>query len=234
MAAAWHRRAASQVTQPPPLPPWITQAPEEYSDPDPKLDEDFTGHVADAAADDMTLTVAQQSQMRAEARDATTLPPKNSEAQKTVAIGGRMLQLLEGEIDVADLDDSELMSGTFRDQSGSLRSSNKLIPKAMHQELMRRILNRGTERIRSDFFDAIDTVTGIMKNDTVDPAVRLRAANIIIDRVAGKVADKIDLTMEVKKYEHVITEIVREMPDAGQTAPEILDAVLVEVDDDDV
>lgn len=181
----------------------------------------------------MSLTVMQQSQARAEARDATPLPEK-TDAKKTVAIGGRMLQLLEGDIDVADLDDEELMRGEFRDQSGSLRSNNKLIPKAMHQELMRRILNRGTERIRSDFFDAIDTVTDIMKNDDVDPAVRLRAASIIIDRVAGKVADKIDLTMEVKKYEHVITEIVRTMPDDDQTGSEILDAVLVEVEDDDV
>lgn len=233
MAASWHRRAASQVTQPPPLPPWIIQAPEEYNDPaPPPLNEDFTGRVADAAADDMSLTIMQQSQARAEARDATPLPEK-TDAKKSVAIGGRMLQLLEGDIDVADLDDEELMRGEFRDQSGSLRSSNKLIPKTMHQELMRRILHRGTERIRSDFFSAIDTVTEIMKDSTVDPAVRLRAANIIIDRVAGKVADKIDLTVDVRKYEHVITEIVREMPDDDQTGSEILDAVLVEVDDDD-
>lgn len=232
MAAAWHRRAASQVTQPPPLPPWIIQAPEEYSDPPPPPREDFTGRVADAAADDMSLTIIQQSQARAEARDAAPLPEK-TDAKKSVAIGGRMLQLLEGDIDVADLDDEELMRGEFRDQSGSLRSSNKLIPKTMHQELMRRILHRGTERIRSDFFSAIDVVTAIMRDETVDPAVRLRAANTIIDRVAGKVADKIDLTVDVRRYEHVITEIVREMPDDDQTGSEILDAVLVEVDDDD-
>lgn len=234
MAASWHRRAASQVTQPPPLPPWIIQAPEEYNDPaPPPLNEDFTGRVADAAADDMSLTIMQQSQARAEARDATPLPEK-TDAKKSVAIGGRMLQLLEGDIDVADLDDEELMRGEFRDQSGSLRSSNKLIPKTMHQELMRRILHRGTERIRSDFFSAIDVVTAIMRDETVDPAVRLRAANTIIDRVAGKVADKIDLTVDVRRYEHVITEIVREMPDDDQTGSEILDAVLVEVADDDV
>lgn len=167
-----------------------------------------------------------QAKAREQARQDSPLPPVKNRNMLQVNVSGRMKQLIEGEITVDDLDDEELMSGNFRDASGNLTGNrSKLIPKSVHQEVMRRILQRGQERIRSDYFNALDVVSDIMSDDQNDPAVRLRAANMIIERTAGKTPEKVELSLEVKKYEQIATSIIREIPE------DIEEAELVEDDD---
>ena len=139
-----------------------------------------------------------------------------------VRLSARAQALVSGELSPEDLDDEELMTGSFRDKSGKLHSTNKLIPKAMHQEIMRRILQRGQEKIRQDFFGALDVVSEIMYDDQNDPSIRLRAANMIIERTAGKTPEKVELSVEVKKYEDVAVSILRELPEGIEEA-EIVD-----------
>lgn len=179
-----------------------------------------------AAAADPDSDYPIQVDARQKAREQLPLPDTQlSTTPMTVQVTGRMKQLISGEITVDDLDDEELMSGQFRDKSGNLNGRSKVVPKAMHQEMQRRLLQRGHEKIRSDFFDAIDVVGSIMRDDQNDPAVRLRAANTIIERTAGKTPEKVEMSVEVKKYEEVAVSIMREIP------PEVEEAEIVDDED---
>lgn len=177
------------------------------------------------AGDDHDAPYAEQAAARTERRLERGLPMKKAghrRGAEQVLVTGRMADLLNGDLSVDDLDDEELMSGMLRDQTGKLNGRNKLIPKVMHQEIMRRILQRGQEKIRSDYFKALDVVGDIMDDDTNDPAIRLRAANMIIERIAGKTPEKVELSVEVKKYEDVAVSILRELPEGIEEA-EIVD-----------
>lgn len=195
------------------------------------------GAVAAASRDaaDEDLPLEERTAVRAAARAANPLPKQGKLAKHALQLNvtGRMRQLIEGEIDVSDLDDEELMSGSFRDGSGKLNPGrNKVIPKSMHQEIVRRILERGQEKIRSDYFNALDTVADIMQDTDNDAAVRLRAAAMIIDRIAGKTPEKVELSVEVKPYEAIVTKIMRELP-ADIAAADIVDGEIVDEDDEE-
>lgn len=180
------------------------------------------------AGDDHDAPYEEQAAARAQRRAERGLPMKKAGHRRgshEVLVTGRMADLLNGDLSVDDLDDEELMSGMLRDKTGKLNSRNKLIPKSMHQELMRRILQRGQEKIRSDYFKALDVVGDIMDDSNNDPAIRLRAANMIIERIAGKTPEKVELSVEVKKYEEVAVNILRELPD------DIEEAELVDEDE---
>lgn len=180
----------------------------------PPITEHVVGAVSEEAANE-DLPLEERAALRAEARKAAQLPPPGKKTKQALVIHltGRMRQLMEGEISVADLDDEELMSGSFRDGSGRLNpGANKVIPKSMHQEIMRRILERGQEKIRSDYFNALDVVAEIMEDTDNDANVRLRAASMIIDRIAGKTPEQVQLSVEVKPYEAIVSKIMRELP----------------------
>lgn len=175
--------------------------------------EGLVAAVSEEAANE-DLPLEERAELRAEARRASPLPPRSPKEKQALVlhVTGRMRELIEGRIDVGDLDDEELMSGQFRDGSGKLNGRSKVIPKTMHQEIMRRILERGQEKIRGDYFRALDVVAEIMEDTDNDAGIRLRAASMIIDRIAGKTPEQVQLSVEVKPYEAIVSKIMREMP----------------------
>lgn len=144
---------------------------------------------------------------RAEAvADRRVMPPPT----KTKS---RMQQLIDGDISVDELDDEELQRGKVRSADGRFHAGNsEMVPRKLHDAMMRRILQRGAQRIREDFFNAIDTVSEIMLDSDVDPSIRLRAAGMIIDRIAGKTPEKVEVALEVKPWETVMSRIYKAVP----------------------
>lgn len=215
-------------TSGPPLPPPPTAgAPLAWEEtepvpPQPQLDDEIIGGIPEP--EDPELVTAPTPSEIAEFK-------RKYRATK-VQVTHRAAQFMRGEITVRDLDDEELKRGRFRDSDGKFRGrSASLIPAEFHEEVMRRMLERGTEKIQHDFITAIETVVDVMKYST-DDAVRLRAANVIIERYAGKTADRVDLTVAVKPWEQTLKGIMKAPP------PELLqlgviDAVIVGDGDDD-
>ena len=135
--------------------------------------------------------------------------PKRPQAQITE----RALAFMHGDITVADLDDEELRRGRFRDSNGKFRTGTaSKVPRAFHQELVRRLLDRGGEKLRSNFFDAVDVIAEIMNDTENEPAVRLRAADLIMTRVAGKPVDRVEMKVEVAEWEATMKGIIRTPP----------------------
>jgi hypothetical protein len=147
----------------------------------------------------------------------------------------RWRQLVDGDITVDDLDDEELMKGKVRSRNGTFQGTDPvMIPKKMHDALVRRILSRGAEKIRADFFDAIDVIGSIARDESVDPAIRLKAATTVLERVAGRTPEKVELSMEVKPWERAMDGIYRVIPPEAVDAPATKAEVVYEDQDPDI
>jgi len=173
---------------------------------------------------------AQYEEYEPTAGTPTEERPPRKQSRVKVMVTGRMAQLLRGEITVDDLDDEELRRGELRNAAGGFSGTKtQLVPREMHDAMVRRLLQRGQEKLRHDYFAAIDTMTSIALDDTVDPAVRLRAADMVITRVAGKPVEKVELAVEVKPYEGVVKKIFKARPSIEAS---VVEAELVDDDDE--
>lgn len=114
-----------------------------------------------------------------------------------IRLRGRYAEFLSGKITVEDLDDDELANGRLKCRDGTFRGRPPaVIPTTMVQAMRREWLSRADAKLREALMDrGIGTLTDLAKNSP-DDGVRLRAAQAIIDRTMGKVADKIEIKAE--------------------------------------
>lgn len=131
-------------------------------------------------------------------------------------------------ITVADLDDEELQRGQVRDSDGRFRTGPaRRIPKEFHDELMRRIIERGVDKMRANYLNSIDVIVDqIVMDKTVDIRLRGEYAKYVIERLGGKTPDRVEHAVALKPWEVTLQKIVTEIPvDDG-----IYDAEVVEED----
>lgn len=118
-------------------------------------------------------------------------------AAEKVRVQGRMAAFMKGDLTVEDLDDEELARGQFRDANGNFGGRpNKLIPREVQQEMIKRLLARGDELWRSGYNIAIKVHLEIAADPNNSPADRMKAAQYLIERVAGKTPDRIHIAAE--------------------------------------
>lgn len=116
---------------------------------------------------------------------------------KKTRVTGRMARFLAGELTVDDLDEEELARGQFRDERGQFSGRpNKLIPREIQQEFIRRLLQHGDEIWRQGYNIAIRVHLEICADPNNSPSDRLKAAQYLIERVAGKTPDRIHIAAE--------------------------------------
>lgn len=111
---------------------------------------------------------------------------------------GRYVDLIEGRILVEDLDDDELSRGQLKAKDGTFRGRPpRLIPNELVQAMRREWLGRAEAKLREALLKGgIGVLVELAENDTIDPAVRLRAADKIIERTMGKVPDRVTIATE--------------------------------------
>lgn len=188
-------------------------------------------------------------QAEASEEDFLVDPPTEAEKEQAKLTRGlrppprvneRHRLFLLGELTVHDLDDEELARGQFRGHNNRFSRGGKLdkIPKAFHEEVIRRILERGEEQMRRDYLTSIEAVKGVMLNPMSSGTEVLKAADMIMTRVAGKPRDTVDVTIAVKPWEQTLRGIIRTPPPEllGDTSPEIVydhDGELEGDDDED-
>lgn len=117
--------------------------------------------------------------------------------------------------DLSDWDDEELRRGQKRDKRGKWSGRPpRLIPKALHDELVRRTLDAAAEEMRSNLVSAVEALTKIAKDTEVEPKDRLKAITTIMDRVMGKAPDKIEVSATIKPWEEALQGgVVRDIED---------------------
>lgn len=114
---------------------------------------------------------------------------------------------------VATLSPEELVRGQLKDHEGKFRGRPpKWIPAEFYQACIRQLLKQGELMWREAFYDSIKVFSDIAKNEALDPKDRLKAAQYVIERVAGKTPDKVEVSV-VQPWEAIIGGIVAEAED---------------------
>jgi len=105
--------------------------------------------------------------------------------------------ILGGEADLSLWTTEELVRGTRKDKNGRWAGRPPVVvPKAIHDELVSRKMMQAHELLRDNLCEAINVLVTIAKDKRADGAVRVKAANTIIERVLGKVPERVHLAQD--------------------------------------
>lgn len=114
---------------------------------------------------------------------------------------------------VETLTPEELVLGRLKSISGDFRGRPpKWVPSEFHAACVRELMRRGDEIWRGAYLQAIKAYSDIAQDEDLDPAVRLKASQYIIERLAGKVPDRVEIAA-ADPWETIIGGIVAEAED---------------------
>lgn len=144
----------------------------------------------------------------------------------------RYRQFMAGQLTVDDLEDEELAACGFRASNGSIFKP-KNVPRELAQAFTRAIYERAQVELRSLTVEAAQTMGEIMKNKTVEPDIRLKAALSIVERNLGKTPQVLAIT-DTKAYEEVFDGIMPVTREQSRAARELgsgtIDAEIVDIE----
>lgn len=116
-----------------------------------------------------------------------------------------------GYLTVKDLDDEELRAGRCREANGIIPTSKNphavMIPQDKYDEMVREHELRFQERLRQNLDDMLDVMISVAKDDTAEPRDKFEAAKYLFERTAGRTAETVKHTVELKPWEGVLTDI---------------------------
>lgn len=118
-------------------------------------------------------------------------------------------------------DDEEILRGRQRNASGGF--SRGLLqtrhPNDEHAEHIQRVLSEGLTLLRSNLPSAIRTLAEVCNDKNAPSAARVRAAELILDRVLGKAPQTVHIT-GTSPFEQLIAGIVLKSGAIEATAEE--------------
>ncbi len=101
--------------------------------------------------------------------------------------------IIDGTEDLSTWTQEELERGIRRGQDGRFRKPPRLVAKAVHDELVRRRMSRAYDLLRKSTYDAVRLLREVVNDDEADLVVRVKAAELILDRVLGKAPQTVAL-----------------------------------------
>lgn len=129
----------------------------------------------------------------------------------------RMVQLIDGDLTVAELDDEEVAYGITKCDDGKFSAKaayhSKKLPKKIQDEMQRELFARATRLLRGNVLASIEAIVEIATSPGSEDRDRMKAAQYIIERIQGKTPDVVQVTQE-KPWEHVLAHVV-----AGERSP---------------
>lgn len=165
----------------------------------------------------------------------------------------RMMQMAEESQEtmeefISRLSAEELVRGQPKAVDGTFRGRPpKWIPRAFHRACIAELMRRGKQMWQINYLDAIEAMTEIARGTGAGkhatPGERLKAAQFIIERLEGKIPDRVIISDE-QPWMLVLDDIVGEISDsqvirgrkmldsAQELKQEILDAEIVDVEED--
>jgi hypothetical protein len=149
-----------------------------------------------------------------------------------VRVSRTTTRILTGQEDLSLWDDEELRRGQKRDKNGNWQGvQSKIIPKAIHDELVRRTLSQAEQLLRDNLAEAIEMLVDVMRGKDTEDKDKLKAIEMIMNRVMGKEPLKVDLTVGTKKpWEEAMDAVIVPTDD---DVVDVIDTTAVEIDEDD-
>jgi hypothetical protein len=119
-----------------------------------------------------------------------------------VRMGTMNTRILTGQEDLSTWEDEELKRGCRRNKNGIFQGiSPTIVPKVLHDELVRRTLARSEELMRENLYDAIQALVDIIKGADTEDKDRIKAIEIIMNRVMGKEPMKVEVAAMKSRFE---------------------------------
>ncbi len=129
--------------------------------------------------------------------------------------GKTNLAILQGDDDLSSWDEEELIRGQRRNKRGRFPNNPpKIVPKALHDELVKRKLTKAYDLLNESIYDAVAILIDIAKDERTDASVRLKAVKEILDRTIGK--QPIRLKIEPNRMAEAFQAML--VPDEESTA----------------
>lgn len=133
----------------------------------------------------------------------------------------RLYLLLQGELEVTQLDDDELSYGVPKCDDGkfSIRAAYDAatMPPAIKTKIQKELLERANGRLRGNLLNVIDRLTDIATSPASDDKDAIKAGTYILERVMGKNPEIVVHTQD-KPFEAVIQNIARGSREASRRA----------------
>jgi hypothetical protein len=125
--------------------------------------------------------------------------------RRSVQLGRRwteiMMRINSGEMTwkefVSTLDSTELARAQLKDKNGGFAGRPPaLVPRAFYDACIKELMTRGQEAYRQNYLEAIKAMTDIATNPGVKEGDRIKAAQFVIERLEGKVPDRLVVAAE--------------------------------------
>ncbi len=130
--------------------------------------------------------------------------------------GERWAMLLDGTLTVEDLDDDEVARGRIRGADGGFGGRRQPMPSHLVAQFQREHLKRVNQKFRNGVEAAAQLLVDIVEDPDVKMEVRVKAADMLINRVFGKAPETIRIEGADKFMEAVHDSTVglnRDIPD---------------------
>lgn len=132
--------------------------------------------------------------LRQRVADGETLDPN---LRGIVRLGKVNTRILAGTEDLSLWSEEELIRGKRRDKNGGWQGKvPEVVPLAVHQELTKRKLREAEETLRDNLVEAVKALVEIVKGKDVEDKDRLKAIDMVMNRVMGKEPIKIEVGVE--------------------------------------
>jgi hypothetical protein len=120
-----------------------------------------------------------------------------------------------GLLKVSDADDDEVSAGRFKDLGGGFGGRAPNMTGKQYNEWHQELLKRGRSKLNSMYMVALNAVSEIASSGISEDRDRLKASSMIMDRVSGKVPDRIEVgpvDAFADALEGLIVEAIKDAP----------------------
>ena len=140
-----------------------------------------------------------------------------SDKRALVRIGKMNTKILTGQEDLSVWSDEELRRGQRKDKNGRWQGRAPLvIPKAIHDELVRRTLDKANELLRDNLVLGVEALVDIIRGQDTEDKDRLKAIDMLMVRVMGTAPVRLDADIRVSAFEEVVQQVTIKREGFGQ------------------
>jgi hypothetical protein len=142
----------------------------------------------------------------------TAAKKRRKDGRASVELSPTAAAIVYDGADLSDWDDEELLRGRRRNRNGTFTGrAPAVVPVKLVQELTRRRFSKTHSLLAVSLVDAVQVLREIVNDERASEFARLRAADMIFDRILGKPREQvaIDLYAEVEGKSPVWKDLTR-------------------------
>ena len=182
--------------------------------------------VTELFGEDVADQAEERRPKRTLAEQATPGTASTPKRRQKVRLGQRwtaFLDRIEAEgLTMADackeLTPEELARGQLKAPDGTFSGPPvKWVPAEFHKACIRELMSRGKVMYQENYLLAIQAMTSIATDPRVDEGQRIRAAQFVIERIEGKVPERLEVSAS-EPWQDLLVGILADVP-TGEGAP---------------